>query len=182
MPCAAAFLASSYRLRDATGRFTMLFLVFHLGADRYAVDAKEVVEVLPAVRLKQIPLAPAWVAGVLSYRTVPVPVIDMSALALGQPAPRRLSTRIILVNYPDRHGVPRLLGLMAEKTTETLRRQRSDFVSPGVSHANARFLGPVAADAHGFVQWVDVNQLLPAQVRDLLFDATVQEGAAASPE
>ena len=36
----------------------MLFLLFQLGNDRYALDASRVVEVLPLVELKHLPLAP----------------------------------------------------------------------------------------------------------------------------
>jgi CheW-like domain len=36
----------------------MLFLVFQLGTDRYAIEAAQVVEVLPLVNAKHIPRAP----------------------------------------------------------------------------------------------------------------------------
>jgi chemotaxis-related protein WspB len=45
----------------------MLFLVFKLGTDRYAIEAAQVVEVLPLVGAKHIPGAPAGVAGILDY-------------------------------------------------------------------------------------------------------------------
>ena len=40
----------------------MLFLVFRLGNDRYAIEATQVVEVLPLVNWKCVPRAPAGVA------------------------------------------------------------------------------------------------------------------------
>ena len=46
-----------------SGRAGELHLLFSLGADRYALPASEVSEVLPLQRLKQLPEAPAWVAG-----------------------------------------------------------------------------------------------------------------------
>ena len=147
----------------------MLFLVFELARDRYALDAREVAEVLPLVGIKQIPQAPPGVAGVCNYRGAPVPVIDMSQLALGRPAERRLSTRIVLVHYPGADGEPRLLGLIAERATRTVRREPADFVASGVNCEGAPYLGPVATDASGLLQWVDVRTLLPASVRDVLF-------------
>ncbi len=93
----------------------MLFLVFELARDRYALDVSQVAEVLPLVAIKQIPQAPPAVAGILNYRGAPVPVIDVSQLTLGRPAERRLSTRIVLVHYPDADGQTRLLGLIAER-------------------------------------------------------------------
>ncbi|MBI3900009.1 MAG: purine-binding chemotaxis protein CheW [Gammaproteobacteria bacterium] len=151
----------------------MLFLLFQLGNDRYALDVASVAEVLPLVDLKQIPQAPLGVAGVFNYRGAPVPAIDLSQLTLGHAAPRRLSTRLILVRYPDDAGAERLLGLIAERTTQTVRRQPSEFVDTGVSQDGASYLGPVATDAHGLIQWIEVRKLLPASVRDVLFKQPV---------
>lgn len=147
----------------------MLFLVFELARDRYVLDVSQVAEVLPLVAIKQIPKAPPAVAGILNYRGMPVPVIDVSQLTLGRPAERRLSTRIVLVHYPDAEGRTRLLGLIAERATRTLRRDDTDFVASGVSSEGASYLGPVAADARGLLQWLDARTLLPASVRDMLF-------------
>jgi chemotaxis-related protein WspB len=147
----------------------MLFLVFELGADRYALDVRQVAEVLPLVSLKRIPQAPATIAGLFDYRGAAVPAVDVSQLTLGRSAERRLSTRIILVNYPDATGVPRLLGLIAERTTRTVRRDAADFVYSSVASDAAPYLGPVATDGGGLLQWVDAHTLLPASIRDMLF-------------
>lgn len=155
----------------------MLFILFQLGQDCYALDAAQVAEVLPLVQVKKIPRAPAGVAGVFTYRGAPVPVLDLSELALGRPARARLSTRVLLVHYPDANGTPRLLGLIAEKATETLRREPGDFVASGVKSDGAPYLGPVASDARGLIQWVQVDKLLPASVREVLFKQTVEESA-----
>lgn len=147
----------------------MLFLLFELGADRYVLDVRHVAEVLPLVGIKQVPLATPAVAGIFNYRGAPVPVIDVSQLTLGRPALPRLSTRIVLVHYPVADGQTRLLGLIAEKATETLRLEEKDFVASGVTNDGAPYLGPVATDARGLVQWIDARTLLPASLRDLLF-------------
>ncbi len=147
----------------------MLFLQFQLGQDHYALDASQVVEVLPLLAIKRIPQAPAGVAGAFNYRGKPVPVIDLSLLTLGRPARLQMSTRILIVRYPDDKGRDHLLGLIAEKATETLRRDTAAFTDSGVSSDNAPYLGPVASDANGLVQWITVRNLLPAAVRDVLF-------------
>src|SRR6187551_1705243 len=101
----------------------MLFLLFELGADRYALDVDRVLEVLPLVRIKTIPRSSPGVAGIFNYRGAPVPAIDLSALLTGRPAPVLLSTRLILVRYPDSRGIDRTLGLVAERATEMLRQE-----------------------------------------------------------
>ena len=149
----------------------MLFLLFRLGEDRYAIEARKIAEVLPLVDVKQIPQAPPAVSGAFNYRGASVPLIDLSQLALGRPARLRLSTRIMLVHYPDASGTSRLLGLLAEHVTDTMSRAPGDFQDSGVSLPEANYLGPVAADADGLVQWIQVENLLPPSVRDLLFQS-----------
>jgi chemotaxis-related protein WspB len=147
----------------------MLFLLFQLGPDRYALPASQVIEVLPLIDLKQIPQAPRGVAGLFNCRGILVPVIDLSELTLNRAAPPRLSTRIILVHYADEKGEKHLLGLMAEKATETLRLEPKDFMTSGVTNEAVPYLGPVAAAADGLIQQIEVSKLLPVAVRDLLF-------------
>ncbi|MDB6016797.1 MAG: cheW-like domain protein [Pedosphaera sp.] len=152
----------------------MLFLLFKLGKDRYVLEASRVVEVLPLVDLRKIPQAPRGVAGIFNYHGRPVPAIDLSELALGQPAREHLSTRIILVNYPDEKGQPQPLGLIAEHATEIIRRESAEFVDPGLKLGAAAYLGPVLMDGDGAIQWVYEQRLLPERVRDLLFCEIVE--------
>ncbi len=147
----------------------MLFLNFELGKDRYALDVRQIAEVLPLIEVKQIPRAPQAMTGLLNYRGTPVPVVDLTQLTLGRPSARRISTRIVLVHYADETGHTHLLGLIAERATQTSRHEPSDFVASGVTNGAAPYLGPVVADAGGLLQWIDVRTLLPASFRDLLF-------------
>lgn len=147
----------------------MLFLQFQLGKDRYVLEATQVVEVLPLVQVKALPNAPRGVAGLFDYRGSPVPIIDLNAMALGSSAAHRLSTRIILVNYPDDHDVQRLLGLIAEQVTATLRCESSDFVPNDITVAGMPYLGPVLRDEHGIIQRVELAQLLSPAVKECLF-------------
>ncbi|MBI5685469.1 MAG: purine-binding chemotaxis protein CheW [Verrucomicrobia bacterium] len=147
----------------------MVFLIFQLGQDRYVIETSRVAEVLPCVKLKAIPQAAAGVAGVFNYHGAPVPVVDLSALALQRPARDSLTTRLLLVHYPTSDNRQRLLGLLAEQAIETVRLDKSAFQEPGVSSSGARYLGLVATDARGILQWVTLDKLLPAEVREHLW-------------
>ncbi len=92
-----------------------------------------------------------------------------SELTLGQPASERLSTRIILIHYPDESGRNQLLGLIAERATEIIRRESRDFVDPGLKLETAPYLGPVLMDGQGPIQLVHEQRLLSDRVRNLLF-------------
>jgi chemotaxis-related protein WspB len=153
----------------------MLFLLFELGKDRYALDVRQIAEVLPVVAVKQVPKAPQAMIGLFNYRGTPVPVVDLSQLTLGRPSTRRLSTRLVLVHYPDPKGGTHLLGLIAERATQTARHEKSAFVASGITNSGAPYLGPVVTDERGLLQWIDVRTLLPPSFRDLLFKETVDD-------
>jgi chemotaxis-related protein WspB len=158
----------------ALDSFRMLFILFQIGRDRYALPASSIIEVLPLMSLKRVPGAPSGVAGVLNYRGTPVPVIDLNEMTLGEPAARRLSTRIILVSYPLEARHPHALGLIAEHATNMIQRSIQDFIETGVESDDARFLGRVANDAGGLIQWIDVERLLTSEVRNVLFRELVR--------
>ncbi|HOX57348.1 MAG TPA: chemotaxis protein CheW [Candidatus Paceibacterota bacterium] len=155
----------------------MLFLLFQLDQDRYALEASRVVEVVPLLEMKQLPEAPRGVVGIFNYRGRPVPAVDLSALTLGQPARERFSTRIIIVNYPDGGGTNRLLGLIAEQATETMRRDAKDFLDSGVKLDHAPYLGPILMDQQRPVQWIYEQRLLSDSVRNSLFAETAAHEA-----
>ncbi len=145
----------------------MLFLTFQIGGDRYALDARQIVEVLPLVSLKQLPQAPRGVAGLFDCRGRLVPVVDLSELAVGRPARRCLSTRVVLVRHGDGDRA-RVVGVIAEQATATLTRSAADFVASGIAGAGAPYLGPISRDRGGLVQCIDASRLLPAEIYDAL--------------
>jgi chemotaxis-related protein WspB len=151
----------------------MLFLLMQLDGDRYALDIRQVAEVLPLVDLKTVPRAPPGVAGLVDYGGSPVPVIDLSLLLAGRAAHRRLNTRLVMVHYDSPRGGRHLLGLIAERATETMRREPTDFHDCGVKSASPPDLGPIALDAAGPVRWVDAARLLPASLESSLFPEAV---------
>ena len=155
----------------------MMFLLFHLGEHRYVIEARRVVEVLPLVELNPLPFPARGVAGLFNYHGQPVPAVDLAVLALGRPARECLSTRIILVQHPDDRGTSRLVGLVAERATEILRRDRNEFSEPGLRIPGAPYLGPVLMDQQGPIHWVEEQRLLPDSMRELLFKSGAEVSA-----
>jgi chemotaxis-related protein WspB len=150
----------------------MLFLLLQIGKDRYGLEANQVVEVVPLVSLKKIPRAQRGVAGIFNYHGTLVPVIDLSEVALGRASALQLSTRLILVNYPFGAGQKQVLGLMAENVTEAIQLDPAAFGDPGVDVPEAPYLGPVTRDRRGLIQRIDIEKLLPEDLRDQLFRQT----------
>ena len=151
----------------------MKVLVFHIGDDRYGLRLAAIVRVLPLLELKQLPLTPDYVAGLMDLHGEPVPVIDLSRLAGFAPAALQFDTRIVVVDYRAPHGGKHALGLMASRVRGIADVNQDQLGDSGV--ASAPFLGQVASDADGMLQLIELDHLLPAEVRALLF----QQGGAA---
>jgi chemotaxis-related protein WspB len=147
----------------------MLFLLFQIANDLYALDTREIVEVLPMVNVKEIPQAPRSVSGLFDYHGTTVPLVDLSELAHGTPSRPMMTTRIVLLRYPDSSGAGQLLGWLVEKARATLRRAEEDFADSNVE--GAWFLGGVTREGDSLIQRISVPNLLPGQLREQLFQS-----------
>ena len=93
-----------------------------------------------------------------------MPVIDLSQVMLGRAARVTLSTRLVLVTCADQTGRTYQLGLIAERATDTIRLNPMDFGPCTILNDDTSYLGPVAADDRGLIQWVDPAKLLPIPI------------------
>jgi chemotaxis-related protein WspB len=156
----------------------MLFLKFQLGDEICALEAGQIVEILQLLTVTRILQAPAGIAGLIDYRGDPVPVIDLSELALGRPARPHISTRLIIVRYAATH----LLGLIVEQATDTLRREAQDFTDTGIACDSAPYLGPVTRDGGRLIRRIDIQKVLPAALGNALFRAVDQAACSLALE
>lgn len=152
----------------------MLSLVFQAGDQSFALDAKAVMEVVQLVSFRQIPGAPAWVAGLFQFRAQVAPAIDLTQLILGRPAHRRLSTRLIIVPHALSYGGQALVGLVAEHVTSVRRLQVEGAQLTSMAIPGAPHLGGVVADSGEMIQLVRVEELIPTELEPLLFSQPPQ--------
>lgn len=140
----------------------MLMLLFYVGTERYAIACSYVVEVVRLTSLRTPQQLPPPVVGMFKYSNVIVPVIDLCQLIQGTPCKTHLSTRIILVRYQvSGQESPSILGVMAERVTETIDSQDTEFVDSGITVSDAPYLGKIISDRYGLIQQVKLDRLLP---------------------
>jgi chemotaxis-related protein WspB len=101
----------------------MLLILFKIGRERYALAGRHIVEIVPYLIPKKLAAQPKFVPGVINYRGVEVPIIDLGAMLAKAPCRTLLSTRIILINYTGKtaKSCPRVIGLLAEEVNESLQ-------------------------------------------------------------
>ena len=147
----------------------MLMLLLSTGEDTYAVDAEQVIEVVPLVDIRRLPRAPEYVAGLLNYHGALVPVIDLGCLIGEKACSPRLSTRIVLIDYPGAAGGGHALGLMAERVVETIDVRRDCVTSTNIRVEETPYLGEMITDDRGMISRLALDRLLPDSLRRSLF-------------
>ena len=146
----------------------MLLLIVKLGPERYAIETNRVAEVIPRVRLREVPHAPDFVVGLFVFRGEVVPVIDLRKLMWGRECELFLNTRIVLVRLDDN----RLLGLLAEDVTDTRQSTELTHVETGIEVEKAPYLSSMGVgEGVGMVQLIDIYKLLDQKARELLYSS-----------
>lgn len=125
----------------------MLMLLFQCGEERYALECRYILTIVPLVRLIPQGQAPPYIAGLMRYFDKLVPVVDLCQLLRGKAAAPRLSTRIILVEH-SLEQKRQIWGLMAEKVTETVAMEEMAFTN-----------GQLVMDEQGVIQQVRLDRL-----------------------
>lgn len=157
----------------------MQLLTFTVAGESYAIESRRVVEVLPLVPARPIPLTPGYVRGVFTYRGSLVPLVDLGRRLGDFALEERLSTRVIVVEYlPPGLRRPTRLGLVAENVISIVAAERAETSLPALELATAPFLGRLLRIDGRTVQVVDVDRLLPADLAAGLFPAASTEAAS----
>ena len=147
----------------------MLALLLYAGSNCYALDTRGVIEVVHASNLRPLPEAPPAVRGVLNLRRQPVPVLDLCSLTGGRSCDDSRSTRIVLMHYPSPEKPEHVLGFLAERHPKTRNIEERELRSTGILVRNAKYLGRVLPDGGQMIQWLNIEFLIPAELKDSLF-------------
>jgi chemotaxis-related protein WspB len=153
----------------------MQVLLVPIAGQRYALDAREVAEVLPLVEFRKAGTGPAWLLGLANVRGKLVPLVDLSMIVENTPTARTLGARIVVMRLEEdlfaaRVGEGRFIGLVVPEVT---RVTRMDFDASGAhegfAFVGAPHLGPTALDREGTVQLLRCRRLLEgdAALREL---------------
>jgi chemotaxis-related protein WspB len=146
----------------------MLVVQFEAGGSRHALPMRDVVEVVPWVRVRPAAGAPDWVAGYFSYRGTLTPAIDAGRLAGGEACQCRWNSRTILARVPGCRE--RCVGVLAERVTASR-------VSPpreGDRKVEGAW-GLLVLEDNGLIQLVDLQRLLPPERLRGLFEPTTRD-------
>lgn len=139
----------------------MLILNLNIGKERYAIQASKVIEIIPLVELDKVPLSDPGIKGLLNYRGIPTPVIDLCQLFEHRQCENTLSTRIIIIEYTDSSSKEKPIGLAAELVTDVTQCQPEEITDSGISNNNTNYLGKVYHHNNDIIQIIDTTKVIP---------------------
>lgn len=148
-----------------------MLLIFEAGGQSYGFDTRNVIEVAAYPECTRLPQAPAYVAGIVTWRGCTIPVIDMSALLTGTPARPLLSTRLLVVEYRTAAGRFEPLGLLVERAVETVSERETRHEPQKVTIPDAPYLDGTAEHEGKLILLLALHEFLPASLRELLYPA-----------
>ena len=135
----------------------MSHLLFHLGEEQFAIAAQDIRAVLPLSHLEPLAAAPIHVAGLLRFRGVLIPVVDLMQLRGLGPSQWLMSTRVVLLKCEP----PYQLAILAEKALEMIELETStDLPKSIVGEARSWLVPRVYQGSMGLVEVVDWRSLL----------------------
>ena len=132
----------------------MLLLRFDLDGRRFALRGRIVEEMLPLLPVEAAPLAPAKMAGLITWRNRPVPLFDLCSILLDRPSTETMLTRIAIISL----GGEQLIGLRIENLIGTLKVDERELTEPPAEMQSTPWFGRVVGTGDDAIQLIEVER------------------------
>ncbi len=132
----------------------------HIGDEQFALPLTDIVEVTSSVQLRDYPLAPAHIGGLMQYRGEVVAAVCLRTL-LGMPRYTRSESSVILT------GTRGLFALLVDRIGEVLSVTAASYDAiPATVETQRQVLlaGTYKLD-HGLLSLLDARRLEPSALR-----------------
>jgi purine-binding chemotaxis protein CheW len=105
------------------------YLTFALGEEVFALDIRNVREIIQYGPTTTMPLMPSFVRGVINLRGAVVPVIDMQA-RFGRPSAKAGKKTCVVIYDAARDGERADIGLMVDAVSEVIEIEAGQIETP----------------------------------------------------
>ncbi|RJR29798.1 MAG: chemotaxis protein CheW [Desulfobacteraceae bacterium] len=155
---------------------TTLYLTFRLGEEVFAIDVKQVREVLDLTRIAKVPRAPEFMRGVINLRGSVVPVVDLK-MKFGLPRTELTMNSRIVVMEIDLGGEVTILGAMADSVHEVLELEPSQIQAPPRlgTRWRSEFIRGMGKRGGEFVTIIDIDRVFSSDELALGQEAVLEE-------
>ena len=135
------------------------YLTFTLGEEQYGVDILKVKEIRGWETLREIHDVPDYIKGVLDFRGVIVPIVDLR-VRFGIENIEYLDTTVIIVLSTDNDSS--MMGIVVDSVSDVLSVKQSDMKqAPSLgSKINTNYILGIVSTDEGMIMLVDSEMLI----------------------
>ena len=139
-------------------------LMLGLAGEVFAVDARQVREILDPAPVTRLPGAKPYVAGVMNVRGKVIPLADLRLRFGMPPAPVTADSRFIVLEI-ELDGEPTTIGIVADKVYEVTELDASTLqkTPPVGMHWRPEFVAGIAKWRDEFIVLPDMAKILNAE-------------------
>ena len=134
----------------------MMYLVCNIDELSFGIPYSQIMEVIPLVKINEIPGSPDYIAGMINYRKQLIPVIDLQQIMRKRQHKRLMSTRIIIANNTEKEGI---IGFITENTTDILEIISNEIRERKVKVNNADYIEKALLIDDSILFVLNINQI-----------------------
>lgn len=97
------------------------FVIFKLDTEEYGIDIMNVREIAPYQDVSKVPNTPKFIEGVINFRGVVIPIINLKKRFSLSDQGIQPDTRLIVINLEDKQ-----IGFIVDEASETVRLDDSE--------------------------------------------------------
>ena len=140
--------------------FVRQYLMFNLGGETYGVGIHAIREIIEYPGVTTIPLAPAFLHGVINLRGAVVPVLDLSVRFGREPTVINRRTCIVVVEVAQGEAL-HMLGVLVDAVSDILTVDKTDIHPvPEGNSEDAELLNGIVTHDNKMVGLIDLHAVV----------------------
>ncbi len=132
----------------------MTVIPFDINDTYFAVDIEHIVEIIPLVTIEKIIDANPQLSGLINYRGVLIPIVDLKKFFYNENSNFLLSTRIIIYNYKEQ-----VIGLIVENLTDTLELDQNELIKDTQILSGSNYIKSYFIEDDKTIKMIDVMKI-----------------------
>jgi chemotaxis-related protein WspB len=144
----------------------MIILPFKIAGDNFCIDITHIVEVIPVVRIIDVPGVPVYIAGLINYRGEVIPLVNIGEFFSKSKINYFLSTRIIIIDNKANKLKSKFVGILAEQATETMSINQNLLKDTGFSENSDLLVDKIYQSNDLIIKHLNLEKLL-ANLKEL---------------
>jgi len=146
------------------------FVVFKLETEEYGIDIMNVREIAPYQEVSKVPNTPPFIEGVINFRGVVIPIINLKKKFSLNDGEIQSETRLIIMNLEDKQ-----IGFIVDEASETVRLDDSE-IEPApelIAGVDRAYILGVGKKEERLIILIDLIRILSEDEKDKIITMDV---------